>query len=137
MYVLHWNWILTIKCFHSFLQNNYICTSKYSIISFLPKNIFEQFRRIANFYFLCLLILQVLCQLLLQISLKMNDYFLIFNSFPIRVNLIIIRFFYLHVSQISTFSHQFLNWFILLSSNWHHCFHSAPWEELYIVKKSE
>ncbi|XP_048732030.2 phospholipid-transporting ATPase ID-like isoform X2 [Ostrea edulis] len=40
--------------------NNYICTSKYSIISFLPKNIFEQFRRIANFYFLCLLILQVI-----------------------------------------------------------------------------
>ena len=31
---------------------NDIKTSKYSILSFLPKNMFEQFRRVANFYFL-------------------------------------------------------------------------------------
>ncbi|XP_061173157.1 phospholipid-transporting ATPase ID-like isoform X1 [Saccostrea echinata] len=40
--------------------NNYICTSKYSVVSFVPKNLLEQFQRIANFYFLCLLILQLI-----------------------------------------------------------------------------
>ncbi|XP_022330149.1 phospholipid-transporting ATPase ID-like isoform X3 [Crassostrea virginica] len=40
--------------------NNYICTSKYSALTFLPKNLLEQFQRIANFYFLCLLILQLI-----------------------------------------------------------------------------
>ena len=38
---------------------NRIRTSKYTLLSFLPKNIFEQFRGIANFYFLSLVILQV------------------------------------------------------------------------------
>jgi len=33
-------------------KSNRIKTSKYNIFNFLPKNIFEQFRRIANFYFL-------------------------------------------------------------------------------------
>lgn len=39
--------------------NNYIKTSKYTALSFLPLNLFEQFQRIANSYFLILLILQV------------------------------------------------------------------------------
>ena len=39
--------------------NNYIRTSKYTLLSFLPLNLFEQFQRIANTYFLILLILQV------------------------------------------------------------------------------
>lgn len=38
--------------------DNYIKTSKYSLVTFLPFNLFEQFRRLANSYFLCLLILQ-------------------------------------------------------------------------------
>ena len=33
-------------------------TSKYTLLSFLPRNLFEQFSRVANFYFLVLLILQ-------------------------------------------------------------------------------
>lgn len=41
------------------LQNNYIKTSKYNILTFLPINLLEQFLRIANFYFLILFILQV------------------------------------------------------------------------------
>jgi len=41
------------------LQNNYISTSKYNAFTFLPKNLFEQFQRIANAYFLILMILQV------------------------------------------------------------------------------
>ena len=40
-------------------QGNEISTSKYSLLTFLPKNLFEQFRRIANAYFLFLLCLQV------------------------------------------------------------------------------
>ncbi len=37
-------------------------TSKYNIITFLPKNLFEQFQRLANAYFLVLLILQLIPQ---------------------------------------------------------------------------
>lgn len=43
-----------------FFQNNYIKTSKYSWLTFLPLNLLEQFQRIANFYFLCLLLLQLI-----------------------------------------------------------------------------
>ncbi|EFA84150.1 transmembrane protein [Heterostelium album PN500] len=31
--------------------NNYIRTTKYTLLTFLPKNLFEQFRRLSNFYF--------------------------------------------------------------------------------------
>jgi hypothetical protein len=41
-------------------QDNYIKTSKYTPITFAPLNLFEQFQRLANFYFLCLLILQLI-----------------------------------------------------------------------------
>ncbi|CAH0553187.1 unnamed protein product [Brassicogethes aeneus] len=40
--------------------SNYIKTSKYSVLTFLPLNLFEQFQRLANFYFLCLLVLQLI-----------------------------------------------------------------------------
>lgn len=40
--------------------SNYIKTSKYSLLTFLPLNLFEQFQRLANFYFLCLLMLQLI-----------------------------------------------------------------------------
>ncbi|XP_060085914.1 phospholipid-transporting ATPase ID-like [Ylistrum balloti] len=40
--------------------NNYIRTTKYNMFTFLPKNMFEQFQRLANAYFLCLLILQLI-----------------------------------------------------------------------------
>ncbi|KAF2356558.1 P-type ATPase subfamily IV [Trinorchestia longiramus] len=39
---------------------NYIKTSKYTLINFVPYNLFEQFQRLANFYFLCLLVLQLI-----------------------------------------------------------------------------
>lgn len=44
----------------SFFQNNYIKTSKYTLLTFLPLNLFEQFQRLANFYFLCLMVLQMI-----------------------------------------------------------------------------
>uniref|UniRef100_A0A3Q3KK42 Phospholipid-transporting ATPase n=1 Tax=Mastacembelus armatus TaxID=205130 RepID=A0A3Q3KK42_9TELE len=40
--------------------DNYIKTSKYNIFTFLPINLFEQFQRVANAYFLVLLILQLI-----------------------------------------------------------------------------
>ncbi|KAK6747023.1 hypothetical protein RB195_000331 [Necator americanus] len=43
--------------------DNYIKTSKYNIITFIPHNLFEQFQRIANFYFLVLMILQFIPQI--------------------------------------------------------------------------
>ncbi|CAF4543736.1 unnamed protein product [Rotaria sp. Silwood1] len=42
---------------------NKISTSKYNLITFLPKNLFEQFRRLANAYFLFLLCLQLIPQI--------------------------------------------------------------------------
>ncbi|CAK9154039.1 unnamed protein product [Ilex paraguariensis] len=38
-------------------SSNYISTTKYNVITFLPKAIFEQFRRVANVYFLLAAIL--------------------------------------------------------------------------------
>ncbi|XP_055338494.1 phospholipid-transporting ATPase ID-like [Paramacrobiotus metropolitanus] len=38
--------------------NNYIKTSKYNVLTFLPKNLFEQFQRLANVYFFVLMLLQ-------------------------------------------------------------------------------
>lgn len=32
--------------------NNYVSTTKYNFVTFLPKGLFEQFRRVANLYFL-------------------------------------------------------------------------------------
>lgn len=39
--------------------NNEVISSRYTIWNFLPKNLFEQFRRIANFYFLCIAVISV------------------------------------------------------------------------------
>lgn len=37
--------------------NNFISTTKYTILTFLPKNLFEQFHRFANLYFLFIVLL--------------------------------------------------------------------------------
>uniref|UniRef100_A0A672JE94 Phospholipid-transporting ATPase n=1 Tax=Salarias fasciatus TaxID=181472 RepID=A0A672JE94_SALFA len=42
---------------------NAIKTSKYNLLTFLPLNLFEQFQRIANAYFLVLLVLQLIPQI--------------------------------------------------------------------------
>lgn len=39
--------------------NNYISTTKYNIVTFLPKALFEQFRRVANLYFLLAAVLSI------------------------------------------------------------------------------
>ncbi|XP_066929021.1 phospholipid-transporting ATPase IF-like isoform X2 [Clytia hemisphaerica] len=43
---------------HKGYADNVVVTSKYKYWNFLPKNLFEQFRRVANFYFLCIVIVQ-------------------------------------------------------------------------------
>ncbi|XP_060039703.1 phospholipid-transporting ATPase IH isoform X3 [Erinaceus europaeus] len=40
--------------------DNRIVSSKYTFWSFIPKNLFEQFRRIANFYFLIIFLVQLI-----------------------------------------------------------------------------
>ena len=40
-------------------KTNQTHTSKYTLLTFVPLNLFEQFRRVANFYFLCTLALTV------------------------------------------------------------------------------
>ncbi|EGC31992.1 hypothetical protein DICPUDRAFT_49853 [Dictyostelium purpureum] len=40
--------------------NNYVKTSKYSLVTFVPLNLFEQFCRLANFYFLIVSCLQLI-----------------------------------------------------------------------------
>jgi hypothetical protein len=42
-----------------FPKSNKIKTSRYTPLTFLPKNLYEQFRRIANLYFLIILCMQV------------------------------------------------------------------------------
>ncbi|KAG7320779.1 hypothetical protein KOW79_015194 [Hemibagrus wyckioides] len=54
----------TFLCFKkSKYSGNAIRTYKYNVITFLPLNLFEQFKRAANFYFLVLLILQIIPQI--------------------------------------------------------------------------
>lgn len=40
--------------------DNAVSTSKYTLLSFLPKSLFEQFRRLANVYFLLIIVLLML-----------------------------------------------------------------------------
>jgi magnesium-transporting ATPase (P-type) len=39
--------------------SNFIRTTKYTLLTFVPKNLFEQFRRVSNFYFLIVVIIQL------------------------------------------------------------------------------
>ena len=42
------------------LQDNHVKTSKYNLITFIPLNLLEQFTRVANTYFLILVLVQLI-----------------------------------------------------------------------------
>lgn len=65
--VFRQHWHFTLAWHFVFLQDNHIKTAKYTFYTFLPINLFEQFQRFANAYFLVLLILQVYFLCLLNI----------------------------------------------------------------------
>jgi len=44
----------------SWLQDNHVKTSKYNLITFIPLNLLEQFTRVANTYFLILVLVQLI-----------------------------------------------------------------------------
>ncbi|CAN0033542.1 unnamed protein product, partial [Hapterophycus canaliculatus] len=44
----------------SAMADNSVVTSKYNLLTFVPKSLFEQFRRIANIYFLGISVLMML-----------------------------------------------------------------------------
>lgn len=48
---------------HYGYPNNYISTTKYNIITFFPKSLFDQFKRVANIYFLITAVLQSIPQI--------------------------------------------------------------------------
>eukprot|EP00698_Gefionella_okellyi_P023878 TRINITY_DN827_c0_g1_i1.p1 TRINITY_DN827_c0_g1~~TRINITY_DN827_c0_g1_i1.p1 ORF type:complete len:1107 (-),score=195.10 TRINITY_DN827_c0_g1_i1:3170-6490(-) len=55
--------VLSLNSQHSTSRKyptNRIRSTKYTILTFLPKNMFEQFRRIANFYFLAIVVLELI-----------------------------------------------------------------------------
>jgi len=47
---------------------------QYTILNFIPKNLFEQFRRIANFYFLCIGVIQVWNQICDNFTILLSKY---------------------------------------------------------------
>ena len=56
--------------------SNYISTKKYSLITFIPVNLFEQFRRVANIYFLIISVLS---------TTKLSPKNPLFSIFPLSV----------------------------------------------------
>jgi hypothetical protein len=61
-----------------FLTNE-ISTAKYSVLSFIPSFLFEQFRRYSNIFFLCIALLQVIHNLKKHFACCMNPYFKSFS----------------------------------------------------------
>ncbi len=61
-------------------RSNGISTSKYSLLTFIPKFLFEQFRKYSNIFFLCIVIFQV------NRKTEQNIYFvtkIYFSKFPV------------------------------------------------------
>lgn len=71
------------------LQGNAIKTYKYNAITFLPLNLYEQFKRAANLYFLALLILQVWPHTQYHFSLSPD--FLIATNKPLHNDLFVFQ----------------------------------------------
>jgi hypothetical protein len=61
--------------------SNRISTSKYSLLTFIPKFLFEQFRKYSNIFFLCIVIFQVNRKTKENISLTKKR--ISFSKFPV------------------------------------------------------
>ena len=83
-------------------SDNEIVSSKYTVWNFLPKNLFEQFRRLANFYFLCVGIITVL-----------RDFQLIYLNLILHLPLLFFYSYWLTVRWVQL-QHSF-HWFLLSS----------------------
>ena len=55
--------------------DNSIHTSKYTFVNFVPKNLIEQFSKLANIYFLIMMILQVPHLTLNTLSIDHSSYY--------------------------------------------------------------
>ena len=55
--------ISQIRKYHKHYADNAIRTTKYTALSFLPKNLFEQFHRFANCYFVFIILLNFIPQI--------------------------------------------------------------------------
>jgi hypothetical protein len=61
-------------------RNNAITSSKYTWWNFIPKNLFEQFRRISNIYFLAVAIVNSLFACFLSLRDSLPYHFMFFLS---------------------------------------------------------
>ena len=57
------NFVHQIKKHHKHYTKNNIRTTKYTALSFFPKNLFEQFHRFANCYFVFIILLNFIPQI--------------------------------------------------------------------------
>ena len=100
------NWILQVN-----FCSNHVRSSKYTIFSFLILNLLEQFRRSANFCYLCIAIIQVTSVLLSKTKTVLHGHYHkpSFYKAPIyftvwKVNI------YNQFSTVDTFSHTQCQW---------------------------
>ncbi len=67
---------LFLNIFYQHYLFKFLRYCKYTIWNFLPKNLFEQFRRVANFYFLIITIIMVQSQSIINQFFYINIVFM-------------------------------------------------------------
>ena len=105
-YVHFLNWILQVN-----FCSNHVRSSKYTIFSFLILNLLEQFRRSANFCYLCIAIIQVTSVLLSKTKTVLRGHYHkpSFYKAPIYLTVWKVNI-YNQFSTVDTFSHTQCQW---------------------------
>jgi hypothetical protein len=75
------------------LQTNRIKTTRYNILTFIPKNLFEQFRRVANIYFAILIALNWV-PIINAISKIVNIICFFYNHLNVLINVFRLLFYH-------------------------------------------